>query len=69
MTEIEAADAILPYPYQNSLTRAMRTEAAKQDRAEYLSLWAGQGARLARRMSASKLMERLIDEMRAGMSA
>ena len=69
MTQIEAADAILPYPYQNSLTRAMRTEAAKQDRAEYLSLWAGQGARLARRMSASKLMERLIDEMRAGMSA
>jgi len=69
MTYIEAADAVLPYPYQNSLTRAMRTEAAKQDRAEYLSLWAGQGAKLARRMPASRLMERLIAELHAAMAA
>lgn len=63
MTEIEASDAILAYPYQNSLTREMRTAAAKQDRAEYLSLWAGQGASLARRMSAAKLVRTLVDEM------
>ena len=33
-------DAILPYPLQNSLTRAMRTAAAKRGEAGYLSLWA-----------------------------
>lgn len=59
----DAQTAILAYPYQNALTRAMRTEAAKQDRREYLSLWAGQGTRQARRMSASRLMERLIEEL------
>ena len=63
MTEIESAAAILAYPYQNSLTREMRTAAAKQDRPEYLSLWAGQGASLARRMSATALVETLIREM------
>jgi nitronate monooxygenase len=65
MTEIEGSGAILPYPYQNSLTRAMRTAAAKQDRPEYLSLWAGQGASLARRMPAAKLVEVLLQEMTA----
>jgi nitronate monooxygenase len=72
LDEIEQADAahpgtILPYPYQNALTRSMRAAAAQQDRAEYLSLWCGQGARLARRMSATRLMETLIEELaRAG---
>ncbi len=68
LDEIEIAEqahpgTILPYPYQNALTRPMRTAAAKQDRAEYLSLWCGQGARLARRMPAVRLMETLIDEL------
>ncbi len=65
LTEIERDARILPYPYQNSLTRAMRTEAAKQDRAEFLSLWAGQGAHLARRMGAARLVETLVGEMSA----
>jgi nitronate monooxygenase len=63
MIEIENTVSILPYPYQNSLTREMRNAAAKQDRAEYLSLWAGQGAALARRMPAAMLVETLIREM------
>ena len=63
MTEIERSAAILPYPYQNSLTRPMRNAAAKQDRAEYLSLWAGQGARLARRMPAGQLVATLVREL------
>ena len=65
MDEIERSETILPYPYQNSLTRAMRTEAAKQGRIEYLSLWAGQGGRLARRMPAAKLVETLVQELRS----
>jgi len=64
MRETEAADGgILPYPLQNTLTRAMRTAAARQDRAEYLSLWAGQGVRLARRLPAAELVRRLAAEM------
>jgi nitronate monooxygenase len=63
MDEVESgAGAILPYPLQNALTRPLRTSAAKQDRAEFLSLWAGQALRLARRESASELMSRLADE-------
>ena len=63
MTAIENSGTILAYPYQNSLTRDMRTAAAKQDRTEYLSLWAGQGASLARRMPAARLVETLVREM------
>ncbi len=39
-------ETILPYPLQNALTRPMRTAAARAGRAELLSLWAGQAARL-----------------------
>jgi nitronate monooxygenase len=63
MEEVERSpDAILPYPFQNALTRPLRASAAKQDRAEFLSLWAGQGLRLARRESAGELMSRLASE-------
>jgi nitronate monooxygenase len=65
MDEVEASpNAILPFPWQNSLTRNMRREAAKQGRAEFLSLWAGQGTRLARGQSAAELVERLAGETR-----
>jgi len=63
MAEIENSGTILAYPYQNSLTREMRNAAAKQDRAEFLSLWSGQGAALARRMPAARLVETLLREM------
>ena len=55
-------DAILPFPLQNALTRPLRTAAAKAGRAEYLSLWAGQGTRMARRLPAAELVARLVSE-------
>jgi nitronate monooxygenase len=58
----EAPDAILPYPYQNALTRPMRTAAAQQGSADFLSLWAGQGLRLARRQPAADLIARVVAE-------
>ncbi len=69
MTEVEFDQdndgAILPFPLQNMLTRPLRAEAAKQGRAEFLSLWAGQGVRLARRQSAAELIARLAKEIDA----
>ena len=72
MTEVEIEaldDTILPFPVQNALTRPLRSEAAKQGRAEFLSLWAGQGVRLARRQSATELMARLVQEMDAALAS
>ncbi|MGH7404467.1 MAG: NAD(P)H-dependent flavin oxidoreductase [Candidatus Methylomirabilales bacterium] len=68
MTEVDRADgaeAILPFPLQNALTRPLRNAAAQQGRGEFLSLWAGQGVRLARRQSAAKLIAQLAHEIEA----
>jgi nitronate monooxygenase len=68
MTEVEGdSPAILPFPLQNTLTRPLRAAAAKRGRAEFLSLWAGQGVRLARRQSAAQLVERLGRETEEAM--
>ena len=48
--------AILPYPLQNALTRSMRTAAANQGAAGFLSLWAGTGVARARAMPAGDLV-------------
>jgi nitronate monooxygenase len=53
---------VLPFPLQNALTRPLRTAAAQQGRAEFLSLWAGQGVRMARRTKAADLVATLAEE-------
>jgi nitronate monooxygenase len=66
MSEIDSnqdENVILSFPLQNALTRPLRTAAAKLGRAEFLSLWAGQGVRLARRQSAEDLIVRLAGEI------
>ena len=71
MRELDAAgaDAILPFPYQNDLTRAMRSAASKQGRIDYLSFWMGQAAPLARRLPAAELIARLAGEMDSTLDA
>jgi len=59
----EASGAIAPFPQQNALTRPMRNAAAKAGDTERLSLWAGQGLRLARRMKAAELVRVLVKEI------
>ena len=49
----------LPYPYQNALTRPLRTAAARAGRADLLSLWAGEGFRQAADASATDILEGL----------
>ena len=69
MTEIDRApESILPFPLQNALTRPLRSAAARQGRAEFLSLWAGQAVRLARRQSAAELIARLALETEEAVS-
>ncbi len=65
MNEVEARgpSANLGYPFQNALTRSLRSESARQNRADFLSLWAGQGVRMARRESADALVSRLVREL------
>jgi len=68
MAEVESSEApgmVLPYPLQNDLTRTLRTAAARQGRPEFLSLWAGQGLRLARRLPAGELVAKLVEETAA----
>jgi nitronate monooxygenase len=61
--------AILPYPLQNALTRAMRAAAAQQANPNFLSLWAGQGVARARSMPAAALVKCLAAELAAIMPA
>ncbi|MDF1722157.1 MAG: nitronate monooxygenase [Minwuia sp.] len=68
MRETEATPgAILPFPLQNHLTRPMRGAAGKAGKAEYLSLWAGQGTRLSRRLTTAELMQALDRETEAAL--
>ncbi|MBV8580098.1 MAG: hypothetical protein JOZ86_05635, partial [Candidatus Eremiobacteraeota bacterium] len=55
---------LAPYPYQNALTRDVRTAAAQQNRSEFLSLWAGQAAALAKAEPAATIVARLVREAR-----
>jgi nitronate monooxygenase len=66
MREMQDGD-VLPFPLQNTLTRPLRAAAAKGNRAEFLSLWAGQGVRLARRLKAAELVTRLGAEASAAL--
>lgn len=52
----------LPYPYQNALTRPMRQAATRAGRAEFLSLWAGEGVARLRELPAADLTQTLVRE-------
>jgi nitronate monooxygenase len=62
----EHESAILPYPLQNALTRAMRAAAAERGESDYLSLWAGTGVARARAMPAGELVKQLVSELASG---
>jgi nitronate monooxygenase len=49
LVEVGAREGeIAPFPVHNALTRDVRAAAHSQNRPEFMSLWAGQGMRLAR---------------------
>jgi nitronate monooxygenase len=53
---------IPPYPVQNSLTRDIRQAAAKRNDPEYMSMWAGQGLRLATDRSAATIVRKTVEQ-------
>ena len=56
-----------PYPVQNALTGEIRAAAARANRPEYMSMWAGQGIAMARNLPAAELMMKLEAEWLAAM--
>ncbi|MFF2479802.1 NAD(P)H-dependent flavin oxidoreductase [Paenibacillus sp. NPDC058071] len=59
----------LPFPTQNTVTRDIRNESAKQNNADYMSLWAGQGLRmLTSGHSAVEIVKDIIQKAEAILS-
>ncbi|MEK3980991.1 nitronate monooxygenase [Psychrobacillus sp. FSL K6-2836] len=52
------------FPIQNALTKSIRKASANQNNKEYMSLWAGQNAKLARGETVEQLVQRVMDEAR-----
>ena len=70
MDELRGAESTVPaYPVQNALTGEIRRAATAQGRTEFMSLWAGQGAGLARELPAAALVGVLGKELRAALEA
>lgn len=66
MERLNADEATAPaYPVQNALTGALRRAAAQAGRADYLSMWAGQGVGAARPLPAADLLAVLAQEWQA----
>lgn len=61
----ESGVAPLAFPTQNTITRDIRNAAGKQQQAEYLSLWSGQGTRmLTADYSAKQIVDEIITQAR-----
>ncbi|GHH99148.1 nitronate monooxygenase [Neobacillus kokaensis] len=61
--KLHGAEENLPeYPLQNELTKAIRKAASADKNPEYLSLWSGQSPRLAIKLSAQELVEKIVNE-------
>src|SRR5271154_1072604 len=55
--------AVLPYPLQRALIRNLAVPAQQAGRSEFLALWAGQSAGLARHPDAATLLQSLVNEV------
>ena len=55
-------EAVLPFPWQNAATRPLRNAAGQAGRAEFISLWAGEGVGPIRPLPAGELVERIVEE-------
>jgi nitronate monooxygenase len=67
--EMDDANKRAPYPYQNALTRHLRSQASLAENAELLSLWAGQAFRLGRSAPAAEIIREMLTEAARSASA
>ncbi|WP_342456744.1 nitronate monooxygenase [Bacillus methanolicus] len=58
-------EQIPPFPIQNTLTGTIRKKSAALNNKKYMSLWAGQGVRLAKQTTVAKLMAKLVQDIDA----
>jgi nitronate monooxygenase len=58
----EYSGTIPDFPIQNAMTQDIRKAAAKTHNSEYMSLWAGQGLRMAEEKTAADIIIHTIDE-------
>ncbi|AMA73160.1 MULTISPECIES: NAD(P)H-dependent flavin oxidoreductase [Aneurinibacillus] len=64
IAEMEKFQGDVPdYPIQHVLTREIRQSAAKQNRPEWMSMWAGQASRLSTTWPASELVEQTVADV------
>lgn len=54
---------ILPYPFQNHMTKKIRSKAASEGRSDLLHLWSGQGMRMSRDVEAGELLKDIVDQV------
>ncbi|GAB3686368.1 NAD(P)H-dependent flavin oxidoreductase [Salinisphaera aquimarina] len=66
ITDMADLESTLPdYPIQNAWTKDVRAAASKQRQPEFMSLWAGQAARLGRQTTARQLVADIRDYLRS----
>src|SRR5699024_3961091 len=61
MEELEGK--LPPYPIQNTLTKAIRSEAAKQNLPKWMSLWCGQNPRLSNQQPVSEIITKIVSQI------
>ena len=70
MRDLRAVEGEVPaYPVQNRLTQPLRAAAAKADNSDLISLWAGQGVKLARLGDAGEMIRAWWAEARIASQA
>lgn len=59
---VENSEYILPYPYQNKLTNALRKAAKSLQNPEFVSIWLGQSIHQYSELSTEEILKNLIKE-------
>ncbi|CAI8702438.1 NAD(P)H-dependent flavin oxidoreductase [Chryseobacterium sp. IT-36CA2] len=60
--KVENSEYILPYPYQNKLTNALRRAAKSLQNPEFVSIWLGQSIHQYSELSTEEILRNLIRE-------
>lgn len=62
---VENSEYILPYPYQNKLTNALRKAAKSKQNTDFVGIWAGQSIHNYSELSTEQILRNLIFQVRS----